>query len=76
MKKVRVVKEFVSKKDLKTLNDWSLKNYEENPDQYHDPFMDPNNPKSRLTTRLNNRTNHITENVFINYPKVGLQYSR
>ena len=71
MKKVRVVKEFVSKKDLKTLNDWSLKNYEENPDQYHDPFMDPNNPKSRLTTRLNNELNHITENVFINYPKTA-----
>ncbi len=71
MKKVRVVKEFVSKKDLKTLNDWSLKNYRENPNQYYDAHMDPDNPRSRFTTRLDNEVDHIDENVFIKYPKIA-----
>ena len=71
MKKVRVVKEFVSKKNLKTLNDWSLKNYRENPNQYYDAHMDPDNPRSRFTTRLDNEVDHINENVFIKYPKIA-----
>lgn len=71
MKKVRVIKEFISKKELDILNKWSLNNFRENPHYYTSANMDYDDPGSRVTTRLANNIDHIDENVFINYPKVA-----
>ena len=64
------------KEEIDVLNKWSLKNLKENPHQYMSANMDYDDPGSRVTTRLENEIDHIDEEVFIEYPKMFLQYSR
>ena len=70
-RKVRVIKNFASKKEIDALNQWSLKNYKENPHYYDSANMDYDDPGSRVTTRLNNSVNHIEEDRFIDYPQTA-----
>jgi len=63
---IRVIKQFLSQKEVKILNEWTLKHYEE--PFFEDPRMDLYCEKTRLTTRI------VTDNPpsfhhNITYPK-------
>jgi len=66
---IRILKNFLSNDEIKSLNNWCLNNYTEN--FFNGTTMDPRYPRSRLTTRSNG---YNTKNI--NYPKESYQIQK
>jgi len=70
---VKVIKNFVTTKDLEQLNKWTLDNFTSNPQWFMDARMDNYKEKTRFTTRLHNDFNHKESNYYINYPQTSYE---
>ena len=68
---IKILKNFLSENEIKSLNSWCMDNYTEN--FFSDPGMDLYYPRTRLTTRSCKTS---VQNIKINYPKESYEIQK